>query len=46
MNLSTILILLGVIAAVAAVVRVMIRDKKAGRSACGGDCSKCRGCHH
>lgn len=45
MNLSTLILLLVVIAAVAIVVRVIIRDKKAGRSSCGGDCSRCRGCH-
>lgn len=27
-------------------IRSMIKDKKAGKSLqCGGDCSKCRGCH-
>ncbi|MBR1865446.1 MAG: FeoB-associated Cys-rich membrane protein [Lachnospiraceae bacterium] len=36
-------ILAGVIAWI---IRSMIRDKKNGKSLqCGGDCSKCRGCH-
>ncbi|MDD6071005.1 MAG: FeoB-associated Cys-rich membrane protein [Clostridiales bacterium] len=27
-------------------IRSMVKDKKAGKSLqCGGDCSKCRGCH-
>lgn len=32
---------------VAAVIVKMIRDKKAGKGgcSCGGDCSKCHGCH-
>ena len=32
--------------AVALIVRKMIRDKKNGKScSCGGDCSRCKGCH-
>lgn len=39
----TLLILAGI---VAVAVRSMIRDKKAGKSCgCGGDCSRCKGCH-
>ncbi|MCM1180200.1 MAG: FeoB-associated Cys-rich membrane protein [Clostridium sp.] len=35
-----------VAAVVAMAVFSMIRDKKNGKSIqCGGDCSKCRGCH-
>ena len=30
--------------AVIAAIRKLIADRKAGRSSCGGDCSKCRGC--
>lgn len=32
---------------VAAVIVKMIRDKKSGKGSCscGGDCSRCRGCH-
>lgn len=35
-----------VVLIVAAVVRKMIRDKRAGRGtcSCGGDCSSCRAC--
>ena len=33
-------------AAVALVIRSMIKDRKKGKSLqCGGDCGKCRGCH-
>lgn len=27
------------------IIRKMIRDKKSGRSCCGGDCGHCKGCH-
>ncbi len=30
---------------VGAVIRKMIRDRRSGKSACGGDCSRCGGCH-
>lgn len=37
------MIVLGV---VALAIVSMVKDKKAGKSLqCGGDCSKCRGCH-
>lgn len=32
-------------AAVCLIIRSMVRDKRQGKSGCGGDCSKCRGCH-
>ena len=33
--------------AVAGIVTRMVRDHRAGKGtcSCGGDCSKCRGCH-
>lgn len=33
--------------AVAAIIVKMVRDRRAGKGvcSCGGDCSKCRGCH-
>ena len=34
-----------VLLAVAAAIWKLVSDKKAGKSCCGGDCSKCRGCH-
>ena len=27
------------------IVRNIVKDKKSGKSSCGGDCSHCRGCH-
>ena len=30
---------------VAAVIIKMVRDKRSGKGCCGGDCSRCRGCH-
>ena len=44
--MGTGLVLLGLAAIVALIIRNMIKDKKAGKSLqCGGDCSKCKGCH-
>lgn len=34
------------LAVVTAIVASMLRDKKQGKSACGGNCSHCKGCHH
>lgn len=27
------------------IIRGIVKDKKSGKSSCGGDCSHCRGCH-
>ncbi len=43
-NIGTILITLLLILTVAAVVRSLIRDKKRGRSICGGNCAHCKMC--
>ncbi len=44
--MGTVIVLAIVAGAAALAVRSMIRDKKAGRSIqCGGDCSRCGGCH-
>lgn len=45
-NIGTIIVLLIVIAVVAVVTAKMVKDKKAGKAVCGGDCSKCHGCSH
>ena len=50
MNLPTLIILLILMAVVGAIIRKMIRDKKAGKgcSSCGGGCGGCHGatsCH-
>lgn len=44
-NIGTIVVGLIVLGAVAAILRSMWRDKKAGKLSCGGDCAKCGGCH-
>ncbi|MCM1189264.1 MAG: FeoB-associated Cys-rich membrane protein [bacterium] len=31
--------------AVAGIIGGMLRDKKNGKTSCGGDCGHCRGCH-
>lgn len=44
-NAGSLLVLAMVAAAVFLIVRKLIRDRRAGRHCCGGDCSACRGCH-
>ena len=43
-NYLTIIIIavLGLI--VALIIRSLVKDKKSGKSSCGGDCSSCGGC--
>ena len=44
--MGTFIVGLIVLAVVLLAIRSMVKDKKAGKSLqCGGDCSKCRGCH-
>ena len=43
-NLATVLVGLIVLACVALAVRKLIRDRRAGRRACGCDCGPCAGC--
>lgn len=43
-NIGTILISLGLVAAVIAIIAVIRRDKKKGKPCCGGDCGHCHGC--
>lgn len=46
MNVGTIIVLLIVAAIATFAVRSIYKDKKNGKSSCGGDCSKCHGgCH-
>ena len=46
MNLSTFLILLVVVVVVGLIIWGMVKDKRAGKSSCGGDCSHCGSvCH-
>ena len=43
-NLGTILITIALIVLVTAIIRIMIRDKKMGKSTCGGSCASCKMC--
>ena len=43
-NLINIVILAALVLVVGLVVRGMIRDKKAGKSSCGGNCGSCGVC--
>lgn len=44
--MGTAVVLLVVAGIAGLAIRSMIKDKKAGKSLqCGGDCSKCHGCH-
>ncbi|MCR5451834.1 MAG: FeoB-associated Cys-rich membrane protein [Lachnospiraceae bacterium] len=43
--MGTAVVLVILCGVVAAVVRSIVKDKKSGKSLCGGDCSKCKGCH-
>ena len=44
-NLINIVLILAVAALLGLIVRGMIRDRKAGRSSCGGSCADCGACH-
>ncbi|MBQ3786219.1 MAG: FeoB-associated Cys-rich membrane protein [Lachnospiraceae bacterium] len=43
-NLGTILISLALILMVTGAIFTLIRDKKNGKSCCGGNCAHCKGC--
>ncbi len=43
-NIGTILVSLFLILIVTGIILSMIRDKRQGKSACGGNCAHCRGC--
>ena len=43
-NIGTILISLVLLAVVALITRSMMRDKKQGKSSCGGNCAGCAAC--
>lgn len=47
-NLATILIAAALAAVLTAIIAVLIRDKRKGRSSCGGNCAHCAmgGCSH
>ncbi len=43
--MGTVIVLVVLGAVVALIIRSIVKDKKSGKSSCGGDCSKCKGCH-
>lgn len=43
-NIGTIAVGLVLLAVVILIARGMIRDKKQGKSSCGGNCASCGGC--
>ncbi|WP_163428001.1 FeoB-associated Cys-rich membrane protein [Eubacterium pyruvativorans] len=43
-NAGTLLVSAALIGIVTGIIRKMIRDKKQGKSCCGGDCSHCSHC--
>ncbi len=43
-NIGTIVVGLVLLAVVILVVRIMMRDKKQGKSSCGGNCASCGAC--
>ncbi|MBR0207953.1 MAG: FeoB-associated Cys-rich membrane protein [Oscillospiraceae bacterium] len=43
-NLINIVLVAVIVLIVGLLIRSMIRDKKAGRSSCGGNCAACGGC--
>lgn len=44
-RMGTFIVLVILAAVVFFAARSIYRDKKAGKALCGGDCSKCKGCH-
>lgn len=44
MSWGTIIVLAVVIAVAAAIIFKMVKDKRSGKSSCGGDCAHCGGC--
>ena len=43
-NMGTLVVVLVLAIALGAIVRKVLRDKRAGRHACGCDCGSCSGC--
>ncbi|MDE7360894.1 MAG: FeoB-associated Cys-rich membrane protein [Oscillospiraceae bacterium] len=44
--LGSVIVGAGVLAVVTAIIVNAVRDKRAGKSSCGGDCAHCGCCHH
>ena len=44
-NLVNIALIAAIVVIVALLIRVMVRDRRAGKAPCGGDCASCGACH-
>ena len=44
-NLVNIAIIAAIVVIVALLIRVMVRDRRAGKAPCGGNCASCGACH-
>ena len=44
-NLVNIALIAAIVLIVAWLIRVMIRDRRAGKAPCGGNCASCGACH-
>jgi len=43
--MGTIIVGAVVLAIVGGIIWGMVKDRKQGKGSCGGDCSRCKGCH-
>lgn len=43
--MGTVVVGAAVVCIIGLAVHSLVRDKKQGKSSCGGDCSRCHGCH-
>ncbi|MBQ6442953.1 MAG: FeoB-associated Cys-rich membrane protein [Lachnospiraceae bacterium] len=43
-NLGTIIVTIILVAAVAGIIYKLIKDKRQGKSCCGGSCTQCKAC--
>lgn len=43
-HMSTIIVLVVIAAATVMAIRSIVRNRKNGKSSCGGDCGRCDGC--
>lgn len=44
-NLVNIALIAAIVVIVALLIRVMVRDRRAGKTPCGGNCASCGACH-
>ena len=44
-NLVNIALIAAIVLIVALLIRVMVRDRRAGKAPCGGNCASCGACH-